>query len=203
MSASLRQARLKTAALLLFALALAPAPTTAAKQPSQYRVGDSVEIRRAGDWVPGTVAEVMRTGWLKVKIESVPFPIPVPPDQARPLAKPAEDDNPFATQEERRLRPTLRTWRDSTGRHEVKAVFLKLEDGEVSLRREDGKQITLPLERLSEEDQQYIEELLRGPVDDTPDANTEDDVFVETDLDEARRLDLSATSKWQLEPDPH
>jgi len=35
-------------------------------------------------------------------------------------------------------------------------VFVELKDDEVLLRKESGEDISLPLERLSEKDQQYI-----------------------------------------------
>jgi hypothetical protein len=48
----------------------------------------------------------------------------------------------------------LRTWTDSTGKFNVEAEFLGLADGQVKLRRQDGREVTLPLARLSPADQQ-------------------------------------------------
>jgi hypothetical protein len=52
----------------------------------------------------------------------------------------------------------LRTWTDSTGRHRVRARFVELSDGKVTLERENGKQLVIPLEKLSEEDQKVAAE---------------------------------------------
>jgi len=55
--------------------------------------------------------------------------------------------------------PALRTWTDSTGKFKVRARFVKLADGTVHFLREDGREATVPLERLSEADQMLAKEL--------------------------------------------
>lgn len=57
------------------------------------------------------------------------------------------------------LQKTLRTWTDSTGQHKVEARFLAVADGKVKLRTDAGREITLPMERLCEEDQELLESL--------------------------------------------
>jgi hypothetical protein len=52
---------------------------------------------------------------------------------------------------------SVRTWSDGAG-HTVEAAFIKLEDGVVHLRRQDGKIALVPLERLSKQDQAYVAE---------------------------------------------
>ena len=52
--------------------------------------------------------------------------------------------------------PERRTWTDVSGKHQITASFLSLDDGQVRLRKEDGTEITLPLEKLSENDVAYI-----------------------------------------------
>lgn len=51
-----------------------------------------------------------------------------------------------------------RTWTDSTGKHNTEAVFLSLENGKVRLRKRDGKEIVVPIVRLSEADQRVAKE---------------------------------------------
>ena len=53
----------------------------------------------------------------------------------------------------------LRTWTDSTGKFKVEAEFLGLAEGQVKLRRKDGREVTLPLARLSPADQQAAQKL--------------------------------------------
>jgi len=54
----------------------------------------------------------------------------------------------------------LRTWRDSSGRFSVKATLVSAEAGIVELRKADGSTIKVPIEKLSDEDRQYM--LTRG-----------------------------------------
>ena len=54
-----------------------------------------------------------------------------------------------------------RTWTDSTGKHRVEAEFVKMANGQVTLLRADGREVKLPLAKLSKEDQKYIERLRR------------------------------------------
>ncbi len=49
-----------------------------------------------------------------------------------------------------------RKWTDSTGKHTVEAEFLEFKDGKVWLKKEDGSVIPVPIERLSEADQQFV-----------------------------------------------
>ncbi|MGO9107855.1 MAG: SHD1 domain-containing protein [Thermoguttaceae bacterium] len=49
-----------------------------------------------------------------------------------------------------------RTWHDVTGTYSIEAVLIRSRDGKVTLKRADGKEITLPLDKLSEEDRAYV-----------------------------------------------
>ncbi len=50
-----------------------------------------------------------------------------------------------------------RTWTDASGKFKVEAELISFEDGIVRLRRKDGKELSMPLEKLSDEDQQLLE----------------------------------------------
>lgn len=54
---------------------------------------------------------------------------------------------------------TKRTWSDSTGTFHVEAEFLAIEGDTVRLRRDDGKELDVPLHRLSGPDQEAAREL--------------------------------------------
>lgn len=73
----------------------------------------------------------------------------------QPPVMPDDDDDEFAI-------PTsdavTRTWHDATRSFQVEAQLLKFEDGQVTLRREDGRVITLPLEKLCEEDRAFVKQ---------------------------------------------
>jgi hypothetical protein len=56
----------------------------------------------------------------------------------------------------------LRVWTDSTGKYKTEAEFVSLDDQVVTLRQPaTGKEVKLPLERLSDADQEYVDDLLR------------------------------------------
>jgi SLA1 homology domain 1, SHD1 len=71
--------------------------------------------------------------------------------------QPAADDgkNPF----EDVVPPRKRTWTDTTGKFKIQAEFIKLAAGKVTLKREDGSEIALPLEMLAAGDQQIARQL--------------------------------------------
>jgi hypothetical protein len=48
-----------------------------------------------------------------------------------------------------------RTWTDRTQKHKIQGEFVSLVDGVVCIEREDGKQVKIPLEKLSLFDQDY------------------------------------------------
>lgn len=54
---------------------------------------------------------------------------------------------------------SLREWTDASGKHKTKATFAGLGSGGVSLRKEDGSVIKLPVDKLSADDRKYIESL--------------------------------------------
>jgi thiol-disulfide isomerase/thioredoxin len=49
-----------------------------------------------------------------------------------------------------------RTWTDSSGKFRVEAELVRLDSGKVTLRKTDGKLVTLPMEKLSAADQQFV-----------------------------------------------
>lgn len=52
-----------------------------------------------------------------------------------------------------------RPWTDSTGKRTVEAEFVSLADGKVTLKKTDGKTVTMALEKLSAADQKVAKEL--------------------------------------------
>jgi|GEM_PF-796362 len=56
-----------------------------------------------------------------------------------------------------------REFTDSTGNYRVTATFVKLDGNDVTLRKDDGSEVVLPLDRLSETDQQYVKKAGDNP----------------------------------------
>jgi len=51
---------------------------------------------------------------------------------------------------------TLRTWKSKDGKFSVVAKLVERTDDSVKLERENGKQLDVPLERLSEQDREFL-----------------------------------------------
>ena len=58
-------------------------------------------------------------------------------------------------------RAETRTWTDSTGKFKIEADFLEIAEGQVKLQRPDGKRVSLPLAKLSKDDQTYLKEEMK------------------------------------------
>lgn len=56
-----------------------------------------------------------------------------------------------------------REWSDSTGKFKIEAEFVSLEDGKVLLKKPDGGQVTIPLEKLSAADQKAAQKMASEP----------------------------------------
>lgn len=57
----------------------------------------------------------------------------------------------------------FRVWKSSDNRFSVKAKLLELNGDKVQLQKEDGSTITVPLDRLSENDQEFLKKKNQGP----------------------------------------
>jgi len=146
-------------------LVLGLAVTAALGQNAQYQPGDDVEVNWAGGWQPGKVLEISRNGWIKVEFEmhSMRISPTLPPSHIRPAAGAAKG---AAKLPAAAAKP--RTWADSTGRFSVEATLADMKDGQVTLKRTDGRTVTLPVERLSQADQDFVKELQKAAAESNP-----------------------------------
>ena len=65
----------------------------------------------------------------------------------------------LVAQDEDSFTPKLRLWSDSTGNHKILATYVQLDGSKVLLEKEDKEIISLPVSRLSREDQQFARKL--------------------------------------------
>jgi len=77
-----------------------------------------------------------------------------------------------------------RTWTDSSGKHTVDAEFVDLDGTAVRLRRPSGQVISIPLNRLCEEDREYVRQ------------QTEQHAVDEAELERCRKA-IELSSKWR------
>ena len=52
--------------------------------------------------------------------------------------------------------PRIRAWTDRSGEHQTEASLVDSQDGKVTLKKKDGTTITVPLDSLSDADQEYV-----------------------------------------------
>jgi hypothetical protein len=76
----------------------------------------------------------------------------------KPIAD--ERDHSPTEMDEETEEPAFRTWTDSSRRFSVVARFDSLDGPTVILRRSDGVKLRVPLDKLSEPDQQFVREML-------------------------------------------
>ncbi|MBL8892739.1 MAG: hypothetical protein JNL67_22370 [Planctomycetaceae bacterium] len=57
----------------------------------------------------------------------------------------------------------FRVWTDSTGQHQVNAKLVERSEKEITLEKADGSKVTLPLDKLSEVDRQFLKALPAKP----------------------------------------
>lgn len=57
------------------------------------------------------------------------------------------------------LAAETRVWSDVSGKHTLEAAYVSREGDQVKLRRSDGSMLTIPLERLSPPDREYVHQL--------------------------------------------
>ncbi len=135
-----------TVAGTVVAWALLVGVCNAAPGGTRFSPGDKVELEWAGRRLEADVVECTADGWVTVKffLNGIELSPKVPIQNVRALGGGKSAKGP--------KRP-IRTWTDTTGNFQTKARFAALVGDELTLETEDGEQITMALEKLSEADQ--------------------------------------------------
>lgn len=102
----------------------------------------------------------------------------------------------------------LRTWTDATGKFTIKAKFVALADGKVTLEQEDGSRVEIELTKLSAADQKVAQDLAKS--DDNPfkpktatGSPPADAPLATVDWSGARSVELTPEkSEWQVAVGP-
>jgi hypothetical protein len=89
-------------------------------------------------------------GNTKSASEVEPTSIPPGPSPATDVAE--LSDQPMKQRE-------LRVWGDNSGKFHVVAEFVEVTDDVVTLRKSNGSTVEVPLQRLSEKDKEFVENL--------------------------------------------
>jgi hypothetical protein len=164
----------------------------------RYNKGDAVEVLFLGEWRSGVVLETNKQGLVKVEFAFAGSKVEVfKPDAVR-------------HEYESGAIVRGRTWSDESGSFQVKAALLKIRPDTITLRRPDGKELEVPIAKLSEKDQkfltQYRKQVGGGVVMAAPPEPIEF-AIIETKERESkfgipRRDQAASASDFQLAPDP-
>ncbi len=136
-------------------------------------VGQIIQARDYAGWHPAEIKQLLPDGKVKLRyrgagggwdkdfarsdIQLAPDEVDQPNLDAQALARLRGASGAQAVSAVNA--PAWRTWKDSTGTFTVEAEFLGISEGKVQLRRKDGREVLVPLERLSQSDQQEVQKL--------------------------------------------
>lgn len=160
-----------------------PVPSTGLKVDSSTKlyIGQIIQVREHGRWVAAEIAELMDSGdvaiiyrgwgsnrrgtFRRADIQLAPPEV----DQRLPAARDTLAVAPDATAPEQAPQVSSvtivttiksRSWSDVSGTFRVEALYLGIQGDQVLLRRKDGKEVSVPLARLSADDQHYVATLI-------------------------------------------
>ena len=132
-----------------------PVPADAALPP-----GTPLQACYAGKWNPITYLSDNKDGSLNVRWDDygpafdcsmVREELIIRKSALQELQQEPKNANPPASKQ-----PEWRTWTDTTGKFTVRAQLLRRSDGAISLRTEAGREVTLPISKLSEADREFL-----------------------------------------------
>ncbi len=130
----------------------------AVTDPSKLYVGQFVQAKLHASWFAAEILELRSDG--KVLVRKRGF---APRDHTVSRSDiqlaPDELDQPNQPASLASKARGSRTWSDASESFKVDAVFVSSVDGKVTLRRTDGREVTVSLDRLSDEDQKYVNQL--------------------------------------------
>ena len=128
----------------------------------EFAVGDLVRVEFMGKEFESEIAEVKSNGWLRIEVEFM--------GRTRlrtfPPSKVTKIKDAFETED---AVYEFRTWKDATGNFSVKAKLIEFDDENVKIEKEDGRVVSIPIEKISEDDLTYLAGLEDRAVMEDPD----------------------------------
>ena len=64
--------------------------------------------------------------------------------------------------------PKVRFWADLSGTFEIEATLIDVKEHKAILKKKDGRQVAVPLEKLSDEDQEFVKGYLKTQAEKKP-----------------------------------
>ncbi len=124
--------------------------------------GDRVEVKFLGDWVKAEVVDVVNNHLIKTKFvhprthREMTFRFTE--KNVRFIDKPPSVKNADSA-EEKTYPKEMRKWTSSNGEFSVEARIIEIDNGNLLLKRKDGKTVRVPTIKLSDLDQKYLKSL--------------------------------------------
>jgi len=122
-------------------------------------VGQILQFQDHAFWKPAEILELLNDGQVKIHPRGWPTAVwdkvitrdklQLAPEE---LFQPAK--SPVSTTD-----ADMRTWSDVTGTYKIEATYLGVADGNVQLKRQDGKEIQVPLDKLSPRDRDFVQQV--------------------------------------------
>ncbi len=160
-----------------------------AQSSGKFEKGDKIQIYFLGGWIDAVVADTNRTQVLaeyefagRVQQRTYKF------GEVR-----------FKFEENAIGRAKF--WSDQTGKFRIRAALIRIDDANVTLRKEDLQEVTVPIKKLSNGDQAYLKRLEKelGPAAQRPAAAPSVEEF---DInDDSLFLANSGTGRAAIQPD--
>lgn len=138
-----------------------PVPSTArpVTADTPLYVGQILQFQDHAFWKPAEILELLNDGQVKIHPRGWPTAVwdkaitrdklQLAPEE---LFQPAK--SPVSTTD-----ADMRTWSDVTGTYKIEATYLGVADGNVQLKRQDGKEIQVPLDKLSPRDRDFVQQV--------------------------------------------
>ena len=120
-------------------------------------VGVNLHAKRLWESLEPILDEAEQNGVARSPSSTVPNP-----------AAGAAPTNPFTVKPMVSNARQMRTWSDDSGTFQVEAKFVRLDGSNVVLTRKDGKELVVPVSRLSKADRDVVEALKNSPAPTNP-----------------------------------
>ncbi len=148
-----------------------PVPQTGAPVPDGVKLPKFYVVaaqKKDGQWYQAHVSGELSDGRIAVRFSGEPFDdklprssLRFPPPEVKAVNLPPVAGDGAATTAS--AEPAFRTWSDRTGQFTIHAKYVGEAGDKVRLLRQDGKELAVPLNQLSEADQRYVA-TVRQPV---------------------------------------
>jgi len=127
---------------------------------TQLYVGQIVQIQEIGSfWFAAEIRELLPDGRVLAKYQGWGGNRTATLARRNIQLAPAELPQPHKPATASVPQHESRVWSDATGGFQVDAVFMGVDNDKVKLKRADGKEVSVPIARLSSIDQEYIKKI--------------------------------------------